>query len=118
MHKFHMSRPDSFRVNDLLKEHLEVLDDRIVRYKDEWSDEKIAQFVNPKLNRGHVANLRTEMYGTLAPATKGSVEADAQFVALNKVITEFRTQLDDLRTKHNTLALDTNNAHLVVHTPK
>lgn len=61
-------------IHKLLEESLEFVENltirgnRVVRYKDGWSDEKVKNAVAPDLARAAIARVRTEIFGFLETA--------------------------------------------------
>lgn len=58
-----VSRPESFKIYELLKKNGIRKPNNIYEYNDGWDDDKIAAAVGPGISRWSVKNIRAESFG-------------------------------------------------------
>jgi len=58
-----VTRPESFKIYELLKKNGIRKPGNIYEYNDGWDDDKIAAAVGPSISRWSVKNIRSESFG-------------------------------------------------------
>ncbi len=90
---------ETVAIADMLKQHLEKTGPNLCKYKDDWTDDKIAKAVHPDLGTVNVAYIRKEMgYGNFD--TRPPPTLDTQTMAL---VIKLQTELADLNRRFDIL---------------
>jgi len=95
-----VSRPESFKIYELLKKNGIRKPDNIYEYNDGWDDDKIAAAVGPSISRWSVKNIRAESFGivrTRSSDKKGELERrvedlEKMVAALSDVVSKLGSQ--------------------------
>lgn len=88
---------ETIRAHEMLKTYLITMSDGTVAYRDDWSDEKIAQAISPSLPRTSISRLRRELFGDLRRATdlRDPVTRD-EFDRMAAQVEELKAEVDRL----------------------
>lgn len=89
---------ETIRAHEMLKAHLIVMPDGTVAYRDDWSDEKIAQAISPSLPRTSISRLRRELFGDLRrTADLRDPVTREEFDQMAAQVEELKAEVDRLR---------------------
>lgn len=94
------SRTEVIKVNDRLKEVITILEGGLCVYKENHSDETVAEEI--KCTAASVAGIRRELFGKLVSARTGSDHYSAEII---KMIENLTTCFHTLKDRHNKLVL-------------
>lgn len=104
------SRTQIIAIHKLLEEHLEIIGERLVRYRGEHSDVSIAALVDAAPNS--IASVRRELFGDLVRSSGRSAETantvllqrlEGEITNLNSRYLQTLNALNELIVKHNRL---------------
>jgi hypothetical protein len=115
MAKRQLSRAEVIKANNLFEQALEKLEGGFVRYKDNWSDAKIASLIDPSILHSTIGNLRVELHGKFKNQSGGHNQNVKELETVVKNLLECYQNLEGRYNKLiDTLALNkvANVAHL------
>jgi hypothetical protein len=82
-----VTRPESFKIYELLKKNGIRKPDNIYEYNDGWDDDKIAAAVGPSISRWSVKNIRAESFGIVRTRSSDKkVELERRVEDLEKMV--------------------------------
>ena len=95
-----MSRLELIKTHALLEKVIVKMDGGLVRYEDGWSDERVGEEIG--VTKRNVQGARTELFGNLQPAARGSADP-AELAVVRSAITRLSDQYAELVLKYNDL---------------
>ena len=91
--KRHLSRLEIVKLSNLIETNIEKLDGGLVRYRDDWTDEKIARHIAGDLNADHAARLRTELFGSLISTDRKDIVSSSRITDLERQVSQLQQSL-------------------------